>query len=79
MAEGALDQAYEDVLAAFDYFLANFNDGRPIIIASHSQGTVHGARLLADRFDNNPNLRNQLVFVPRQIPVTVHLVFAPAR
>ncbi len=41
VAEGALDLAYQDVLAAFDYFLENYNEGRPIIIASHSQGTLH--------------------------------------
>ncbi|PHI18806.1 hypothetical protein CEQ90_16255 [Lewinellaceae bacterium SD302] len=61
VAEGALDLAYGDVLAAFDYYLQNYNDGRPIIIASHSQGTVHCARLLKDRFLDNDSLRGQLV------------------
>lgn len=56
----ALDTAYADVLAAFDYYLANWNQGRPIIIASHSQGTTHTKRLLADRFDGQ-SLRQQLV------------------
>ncbi|NJC27820.1 DUF3089 domain-containing protein [Neolewinella antarctica] len=59
-AERALEIAYQDVLAAFDYYLANYNDGRPIVIASHSQGTTHAKRLLADRFDGKP-LRDQLV------------------
>ena len=60
VSEQALDTAYTDILAAFDYYLANYNRGRPIIIASHSQGTRHAKRLLADRFDGKP-LRNQLV------------------
>ena len=60
VAERALQVAYEDVLRAFDYYLTQYNDGRPIIIASHSQGTTHAKRLLADRFDGEP-LRDQLV------------------
>lgn len=58
--EEALDTAYCDVLAAFDYYLERYNQGRPIIIASHSQGTTHAKRLLADRFDGQP-LGQQLV------------------
>lgn len=60
VSQRALDTAYADVLAAFDYFLENYNEGRPIVIASHSQGTVHAKRLLADRFDGTP-LANRLV------------------
>jgi len=56
----ALDLAYGDVLAAFDYYMAIFNRGRPIILASHSQGTAHLVRLLADRFNQGPR-RKQLV------------------
>ncbi len=58
--EQALDTAYADVLAAFDYFVEHFNHGRPIILAAHSQGTLHAKRLLADRFDGKP-LGEQLV------------------
>ncbi|MEL6140958.1 MAG: DUF3089 domain-containing protein [Bacteroidota bacterium] len=56
----ALDLAYTDVLAAFDYFLAHLNEGRPIIIAAHSQGTLHATRLLQDRFDGK-DLQNKLI------------------
>ena len=56
----ALDLAYSDVRAAFQYYLANYNQGRPIVIASHSQGTTHATRLLAEFFDEKP-LQNQLV------------------
>ncbi len=57
----ALDFAYEDVKKAFEYYLKNYNNGRPIIIASHSQGTMHAQRLLHDFFDNDPVLRKKLV------------------
>ena len=60
VSQQALDTAYTDVLNAFDYYLENYNDGRPVIIASHSQGTTHAKRLLADRFDGTP-LKDRLV------------------
>lgn len=56
----AFDLAYSDVKAAFEYYLKNLNNGRPIIIASHSQGTLHAGRLLKEFFDNKP-LKNRLV------------------
>lgn len=59
-AEQALDLAYDDVKAAFRYYLAHFNQGRPFIIAGHSQGGRHGMFLLRDLIENTP-LQNQLV------------------
>jgi hypothetical protein len=52
-AEGnkALDFAYADVARAFEYYMEHYNDGRPIIIVSHSQGTRHARQLLKDYFD----------------------------
>ncbi len=46
-----LDLAYQDVKKAFEYYMKNWNNDRPIIIASHSQGTVHAARLLHEYFE----------------------------
>ena len=57
----ALDLAYSDVKSAFQYYLAHYNQGRPIIIAGHSQGTVHATRLLREFFDTDPQLRQRLV------------------
>jgi hypothetical protein len=54
------DLAYEDIRTAFLYYMQNLNHGRPVIIASHSQGTRHAARLLKEFFDNRP-LANKLV------------------
>ena len=59
-ATEAFDLAYEDVKAAFEFYLKFYNDGRPIIIASHSQGTTHALRLLKDYFESKP-LQKQLV------------------
>jgi hypothetical protein len=59
-AQAALDLAYSDVKKAFEYYLQHYNDGRPIIIASHSQGTWHAGRLLKEFFEGKP-LQQQLV------------------
>jgi hypothetical protein len=48
------DIAYDDIKIAFEYYLKNYNNGRPIIIASHSQGTKHAGRLLKEFFENKP-------------------------
>ena len=52
--------AYQDVKKAFIHFLENFNESRPIIIASHSQGSIHGKRLLKEFFDGKP-LQKKLI------------------
>jgi hypothetical protein len=59
-AKKAFEVAYEDVKSAFEYYLKNYNNGRPIIIASHSQGSNHAITLLQDFFDGKP-LSNQLI------------------
>jgi len=56
----AFATAYADIKAAFEYYLKNYNHGRPIIIASHSQGSTHALHLLKDFFENKP-LQKQLV------------------
>ena len=50
----ALGFAYQDVLRAFQYFLQHHSQGRPFVIASHSQGTHHGTRLLEEVIDGTP-------------------------
>jgi hypothetical protein len=60
-AKKAFALAYEDVKAAFQYYLEHYNQGRPLIIASHSQGTTHAAHLIKDFFDNDGTLKNKLV------------------
>lgn len=52
--------AYNDVKAAFEYYIKYLNNGRPFILASHSQGTTHTKRLIKELIDET-NLRNQMV------------------
>lgn len=59
-ASKALSLAYSDVKEAFKYYLENYNNGRPIVIASHSQGTLHAKALLKEFFDGKL-LQKQLV------------------
>ncbi|MDC0030065.1 DUF3089 domain-containing protein [Pseudomonadota bacterium] len=42
---------YKDIKKSFEYFIDNFSNGRPFILASHSQGTHHSIRLLAEEID----------------------------
>ena len=49
-ASGYFDLAYNDIKNAFEYYLEHYNDKRPIIIASHSQGTKHAGILLKEFF-----------------------------
>ena len=58
--EQALLLAYSDVKKAFEVYLKKYNKGRPIIIASHSQGSTHTKFLLRDFFDGQP-LQNKLI------------------
>ncbi|PHN00882.1 DUF3089 domain-containing protein [Flavilitoribacter nigricans] len=59
-ARKALQLAYQDVRRAFQYYWEHYNDGRPVIIAAHSQGTNHAERLLREFFDGQPR-QQQLV------------------
>lgn len=58
--ERGLDVAYRDVRRAFEYYLDHYHDGRPILLAGHSQGSRHLLRLLDDFFATGP-LRELLV------------------
>lgn len=58
--EAIFDIAYNDIKNAFEYYLENWNNGRPIIIASHSQGSRMAERLLKDFFEDKP-LQKKLV------------------
>ncbi|MFN8301811.1 MAG: DUF3089 domain-containing protein [Saprospiraceae bacterium] len=59
-AREALDLAYGDVEASFQYYLEHWNQGRPFIIAGHSQGALHGMNLLRNKIEGTP-LEKQLV------------------
>ena len=59
-SQRAFEFAYKDVKTAFEYYLKHYNNGRPIILASHSQGTNHAEMLLKELFDGKP-LQDKLV------------------
>lgn len=56
----AYDLAYQDVRAAFRYYVAHENHGRPFVLVGHSQGALHVLRLLREEIDGRP-LARQLV------------------
>ncbi|MGL6267390.1 MAG: DUF3089 domain-containing protein [Chitinophagaceae bacterium] len=68
-AKAAFELAYQDIKSAFNYFLKTQNNGRPIIIASHSQGTTHAKRLLKELFDGTVLSKQLVVAYILGIPV----------
>jgi hypothetical protein len=77
----AFDLAYNDLKTAFQYYLDHYNNGRPIIIASHSQGSTHAIRLLKEFFDEGP-LKSKLVvayITGMAIPKNYFTTLAPCK
>ena len=60
IATQALELAYRDVERAFDQFMSEIGAGRPFILASHSQGTIHLRRLLRTRISGTPLLQRMV-------------------
>ena len=60
-APGADAVAYASVLSGWKDYLANYNDGRPIVFIGHSQGSAMLIRLLASQVDPNPGLRARTI------------------
>ncbi|MDX2145474.1 MAG: DUF3089 domain-containing protein [Rhodospirillaceae bacterium] len=52
--------AYQDVKTAFQFYLDRYNDGRPFILAGHSQGTFFIGQLLEEMVDAS-SIRPQFV------------------
>lgn len=59
-ARKALDIAYQDARAAFKYYLDHWNNGRPFILAGHSQGGLHVMSIIREMIEGTP-LESQLV------------------
>ncbi len=53
--------AYQSALSAWKDYLANYNDGRGVILVGHSQGSATLARLVDEEIDPKPAVRKQLV------------------
>ncbi|HYG49184.1 MAG TPA: DUF3089 domain-containing protein [Allosphingosinicella sp.] len=67
----ALDFAYRDVAAAYDQFLRQVPKGRPIILAGHSQGSLHLMRLLAERVAGRPEAKRVVAAYVIGWPVSI--------
>jgi hypothetical protein len=70
-AQQALDLAYGDVLAAFDAFVAAQPATRPLILAGHSQGSLHLLRLLQARVAGTPLAKRIVAVYAPGWPISV--------
>ena len=52
---------YTDITAALDYYFANYNGGRPFIIAGHSQGSAMTKLVLMNYFKEHPDYYSRMV------------------
>lgn len=52
---------YGDVTAALDYYFENYNEGRPFIIAGHSQGSAIVKLILKNYFKDHPDYYERMV------------------
>ena len=64
--DGNIDEAfsgmpYGDISAALDYYFENCNEGRPFILAGHSQGSFIGKSLLLKYFKDHPDYYERMV------------------
>ncbi len=57
----ASEIAYESVLDAWKHYMANFNDGRGVVLVGHSQGSSMLSRLIQEEIDGDEQLRGRLV------------------
>ena len=63
---GSLDAAllsfpYEDITSALDYYFENYNNGRPFILAGHSQGSAIAKLVLKKYFKEHPEYYKRMV------------------
>ena len=80
--EGILPKT--DILAAFDYFIKHKNNGRPYILASHSQGSRMMLWILSDYMKAHPDVYARMIaayvigysITPEYLAQNPHLKFA---
>ena len=66
MKDGNIDAAlisipYTDITAALDYYFENYNQGRPFVIAGHSQGSAILRLVLKRYFKEHPEYYKRMV------------------
>ena len=52
---------YDDISAALDYYFENYNQGRPFIIAGHSQGSAMTRLALKEYFSEHPDYYERMI------------------
>ena len=52
---------YGDISAALDYYFENYNEGRPFILAGHSQGSAIAKYTLKNYFKEHPEYYDRMV------------------
>ena len=52
---------YDDITAALDYYFENYNNGRPFILAGHSQGSAICTLVLKNYFKTHPEYYRRMV------------------
>lgn len=64
-----------DATAAFDYYIKNFNNGRPFILAGHSQGSNVLINLLTGYLKDHPDVYSRMIAAyVIGYPVTAQLI-----
>jgi pimeloyl-ACP methyl ester carboxylesterase len=66
--DAALEVAYGDLRRAFRFFLEEHSEGRPFILAGHSQGSALAARLLREEISGS---------LPHERLVVAYLIGGP--
>ena len=75
---------YADVENAFDYYIKNYNNGRPFILAGHSQGSNILLFLLSNYMSDHPDIYERMIaayligysVTPSYLKDNPHLKFA---
>ena len=73
-----------DVIAAFDYYIQHYNNGRPFILAGHSQGSAVLKYLLSDYMSAHPDVYKRMIvayvvgqsITPQYLSANQHLKYA---
>lgn len=66
----ALELAYLDITAAFEQYLKEYNNGRPFIVAGHSQGALMARWLLERRISGTPLVKSLVAAYPVGYPMS---------
>jgi hypothetical protein len=66
----ALELAYSDIEAAFEHYMAEFNQGRPFILAGHSQGALLTRWLLERKITGTPLVERMVAAYPIGYPMS---------